>query len=481
MQIKRFEAKNMTTALRLIKSELGPDAVILSARSLRKGKGFFGSMKYAGVEVTAAIDTRGAKPQTGNPAGENTAYANLLNSQKPYVDQGPEPAERSSMDSQAGIRVRQRRPDRHNRVNSGNHRVLSSLYQHILNQGVDRGIASEIIDEIKRIPDSREVMANDELNDHFHSILEDLGVWVDKNVFVRAKPNIVALIGTTGAGKTTTIAKLAAMQSNRHRKQVAMISIDNYGIAANQQLAAYARIIGIPLELAVGGNELKRAIKKFKDKDLILIDTPGINPKDPNQIRELELIFDKLPELQKHFVISAATKESDLAELSETFDQLGIQRLVFTKIDESCTYGNMLNLLIRTSLPLSFISCGRKVPEDIEPGSIQKIVDLIFRINKLNRKPSSESPKPNVQESRDTTAKISDPPNFVANKNSDVYHYTDCKWSDKIKPDNIVQFNSTQEAEAKNFLPCRSCNPDRPRSEVPRGSRTATRKFSSYL
>lgn len=480
MQIKRFEAKNMTTALRMIKDELGPEAVILSARSLRQGKGFFGSMKYAGVEVTAAIDTRETQKTSGNSVGTRTAYSKLLNSQSDYGNQVPEPDSKSFGAQPTSGRPHQKKYPRKSKVDASNHQAFSLLYQQMLTQGVDRHIASELIGEIKRIPASQDLVTSGDLNVHLNSILEDMGARVDNNAFAKGKPNIVALIGATGVGKTTTIAKLAAVETNRRKKQVAVITIDNYGIAANEQLKSYARIIGTPLETAVNNSELKRAIKTYQQKDLILIDTPGINPNNQSQIRELTSYFTKLPELQKHLVVSVATKEKDLREISQAFNAIGVQRLLFTKIDESSTYGNMLNLLIRTNIPLSFLSCGRKVPDDIEAGSIQKLVDLIFQVNDLDRKPTHDSSKlkangsPQVHESKIKGSY------FVANKNSDVYHDTDCKWSDKIKPENIIQFASNREAEAQNFLPCRSCNPDRLKSDANRDLKTAARKYSSY-
>jgi len=480
MQIKRFEAKNMTTALRMIKGELGPEAVILSARSLRKGKGFFGSMKYAGVEVTAAIDIRQTQSEFGKSVSAKTGYENLLNSQSSYDYPVAKQENRESGGYPTYGRTYQNQQPRKKKVDSNNHRVLSVLYQQILTQGVDRGIASGLIDEIKRIPASQDLLINGDLNAHLCLILEEMGVAADQDAFATGKSRMGALIGATGGGKTTTIAKLAAIQSSRRQKQVAVITIDNYGIAANEQLKTYARIIGIPLETAVNQVELKGAINKHKQKDLIFIDTPGINPTDRNQILELKSYFAKLPEVQKHLVVSVATKEKDLIGISEAFKEIGVQRLLFTKIDESSTYGNMLNGLIRIGIPLSFISCGRRVPDDIEAGSVQKLVDLIFQVGDLVRKPTTELSA--TQANRPPG--FQDSPNkrlyFVANKNSDVYHCTDCKWSDKIKPDNIIQFDSSQEAEAQNFLPCRSCNPDRPQREDAGDSRTATRKFLSY-
>jgi flagellar biosynthesis protein FlhF len=478
MQIKKFEAKNMTTALRMIKGELGPEAVILSARSLRRGKGFFGSMKYAGVEVTAAIDNQKSKILRGNSTSAKKEYANLLNRATVYGNPAPD-------DNAAGVysspgHSYPKHYFRNQKADSGNNKALSSLYQQILAQGVDRGIASELIDEIKRTPASKGRLTNTDFRIHLCSILEEMGVWADKNVFAKGRPNFVAFIGTTGVGKTTTIAKLAALQKNRRKKQVAVITIDNYGIAANEPLKTYARIIGVPLATAANTAELKQAINKFKSKDLILIDTPGLNLSDQEQLLELKTYFTKIPQLQKHLVVSATIKEKDLIAISERLKDFGVQCLLFTKLDESSTFGNLINVLLRTNLPVSFLCCGRKVPDDIEGGSVQKLVDLMLPAK--NRDPgqsiaSSGFTTDRLLKVQDRTIKRS---YFLANKNSDVYHCADCRWSKKIKPDNIIQFASIQAAEAQNFLPCRSCNPDRLKSDDTKDSKTAKQNYSRH-
>jgi flagellar biosynthesis protein FlhF len=481
MQIKRFEAKNMTTALHLIKNEFGPNAVILSARSLRKGKGFFGSMKYAGVEVTAAIDNQRLPMGNSNSAGRTSISPNWERSrlkdayrvEKKEVIRPTDYPGKVSTD-------RQRYPSRRRSNSGGNHKALSSLYQQILAQEVDRSIASELIEEIKRIPTPLKNLAGEDLRSHFNSILEEMGVVVDRDVFAAGNPRIAAFIGSTGVGKTTTIAKLAALHSKRYKTRVALITVDNYGITAIEQLKTYAQIIGIPLEMAVNIAELKRCIKKYKDKELIFIDTPGINPHNQKLIQDLKGYLAKLSDLQTHLVLSATTKEKDLIAITEAFKEMNIHRLLFTKIDESSTYGNMVNLLIRTNIPLSFLCSGRKVPDDIEVGSTKKLVDLLLKSQSDNsRQTALSSQTPDTQ-----TADLDNLPAvrtyFVANQNSDVYHSSDCKWSKKIRSDNIIKFSSAQEAEAQNFLPCSSCKPDRRLYDDHLDSKTEKIKLSSY-
>ena len=481
MQIKRFEAKSMTTALRMIKDELGPGAVILSARSLRKGKGFFGSLKYAGVEVSAAIDNQ-------VPPSKN---ASVLRGQDPYL-QSPntrineteatfvkDRVTRTGLPA-SGPRYQRGYSQRKKPTARNGARALSSLYQQILLQEVDRGIASELIEEIKRIPASEELFSSGDIRSHLSSILEDMGVVVENNPFDKDKSTVMAFVGTTGVGKTTTIAKLAALQVKRYKKSVGLITIDNYSIAGRQPLETYAQIIGIPLETVVKAAELKKAVKKFKDKEIILIDTPGINPKDQEQILELKALLAKVTGLQTQLVLSATIKEKDCIAIAEAFKEMGAHRILFTKTDESSVFGNIVNVLIRTNLPLSFFGSGRRVPDDIEAGSVQRLVDLLFQSigNSGNHQfKTFDAIATGTMVGGEPTDKQ---PYFVANKNSDVYHGTDCKWAKKIKPGNMIKFTGMQEAEAQNFLPCKSCNPDRDQGVNSGHSKTEMRQYSSY-
>jgi flagellar biosynthesis protein FlhF len=482
MQIKRFEAKNMTTALRLIKDELGLDAVILSARSLRKGRGFFGSMKYAGVEVTAAIDNHRLLMQNSNSADRKSIYPNWERTRfrDPYRVEKREVIRATGYPGQDPVERQRYHPERR-RVSGRNDKALSAIYQQILAQEVDRSIASELIEEIQHIPAPLENLDRKGLRSHLTSILEELGVMVDRDVFAAGSSRMVAFVGSTGVGKTTTIAKLAALQSRRFKKRVALITLDNYGISAMEQLKTYAQIIGIPLETAVNFAELKRSIKKYKDKELIIIDTPGINPHNFRLIQDLKGYFAKLSDLQTHLVLSATTKEKDLIGITEAFKEMNIRRLLFTKIDESTTYGNIINLLIRTKIPLSFLGSGRKVPDDIEAGSTEKLVDLLFNSKSvLTRKAAVSSHIPDSQAvDHDNLPTVRT--HFVTNKNSDLYHCSDCKWTKKNKPDHMIKFSSAQEAEAQNLLPCSICKPDRLKYGNHLDPRTEKIKLSSYL
>jgi flagellar biosynthesis protein FlhF len=328
-------------------------------------------------------------------------------------------------------------------------------------QDVDREVASNIIDYIKEMQIASWNLSKKTIKSHLKSIFYEMGVRIDRTGLFVGKPAIAVFVGGAGVGKTTTIAKLAAMYSKKHKRNIALITLDNYGIAGIKTLKRYAQIIGIPLEAAVNVAGLRKSIKKFQDNDLILVDTPGINHHNRALIREFGAFFNKLSDLQIHLVMNATTKEKDLTATVAAFKELNINRVLITKIDESSTYGNLINLLIKTNIQLSYICSGRRVPNDIEPGSVEKIINLLVESNDFNIgwtptlsfNPESQPAELNDMPSIETY--------FVANQNSDIYHCCDCKWTKKIKPNNIIRFSSAKDANAKNYKPCSNCNPDR--------------------
>jgi flagellar biosynthesis GTPase FlhF len=254
------------------------------------------------------------------------------------------------------------------------------------------------------------------------------------------KQKVVAFIGPTGVGKTTTIAKLAAIHAIKMKKQVALITLDNYRIGSIDQLKIYAKIIGIPIEVASTGKEFKECLNRLKDKDLILIDTAGMSQRNEYQFNELRIFFNKVRSVETHLLLSATTKEADLIDILARFKVFRINKLLFTKLDESTSYGNMLNQLIRSKIPVSYFTNGQQVPEDIEIATLEKLVDLITDQEKDVRH-SSEA--------------------YVASKNSTFFHCFDCQLAKSIKQENIIVFERAIDALNKQLKPCGSCCPDK--------------------
>ncbi len=190
---------------------------------------------------------------------------------------------------------------------------------------------------------------------------------------------IAALIGATGVGKTTTLAKIAARFVLEKNIKAALITADTYRISAVEQLKTYSDIIGLPLEIVYSPDELKVAIHKHRDKDLILIDTAGRSQHNDYQMKELQDFLAVDPQIEKHLVMSATTKNRDAADILEKFSVCEPDRVIFTKTDETSSVGLILNLLAERDIALSFLANGQSVPDDIVPASPEKLADILLR------------------------------------------------------------------------------------------------------
>lgn len=193
------------------------------------------------------------------------------------------------------------------------------------------------------------------------------------------KPKIVALIGSTGVGKTTTLAKIAAKFVLEEGAKVALITADTYRISAVEQLKTYSDILGLPLEIVYNPQALQEAIEKHRDKQLILLDTAGRSQYNAYQMKELSELLNIDADIEKHLVMSATTKTSDGLELLDNFSLCKPDRVIFTKVDETKTHGIILNILHRRKAALSYLTNGQSVPDDIEPASIEKLAELLLR------------------------------------------------------------------------------------------------------
>jgi flagellar biosynthesis protein FlhF len=191
-----------------------------------------------------------------------------------------------------------------------------------------------------------------------------------------------SFIGPTGVGKTTTLAKLAAHFSLRLAQRITLVTIDTYRIGAVDQLKTYARILGLPLEIASGREEFQEILWSNRDRDLVLVDTAGRNPHSQEQLEELKGILTADPRVENHLVLSATTKDFDLARTVERFSLLPIRSYIFTKLDETDEYSSLFNQLLRFKRPLSYLTSGQKVPEDIELATKGRVASLV-----LNRIP----------------------------------------------------------------------------------------------
>ncbi len=455
MQIKRFEAKDMSTALRMVKKEFGADAVILSAKSLKNEKGILGCLKKSVVEVTAATDDSLAN---NTEYYYNSALKKSCNNIKPQALNASAPIKKDGvLNSIKGGLITLKN---NHAVSADNYfydnikNEIKNLYNHLVSQGVKEEIAQELISGIKKNiaedeKDEKKVMSE------FLKALEKKGVSCVPVKFIQNKLKNIAFIGPTGVGKTTTIAKLAAIFSIQKQKDVGLISLDNSKVAASKQLKVYAKIIGVSMETASNEAELIDAIKKFNNKDVILYDTEGVNPKDKEQINRLKSYLKTIQNLETHLLIHPNIKEKVTAEIIKEFKSISVSRLLFTKLDECFNYGSVFNHMIKTKIPASYFTDSRHVPDGIKEITMRFFSDVV-----KDKKACTES---KGLTSDNIASEYNVPPDlknyFIANKNSDIFHVSNCKAVERIKKENILIFKNADEAIGYNLKPCRMCTP----------------------
>jgi flagellar biosynthesis protein FlhF len=192
------------------------------------------------------------------------------------------------------------------------------------------------------------------------------------------RPRVIALVGPTGVGKTTTVAKLAATFKLKQNKKVALITLDTYRIAAVEQLRTYASIIGVPLHVVLAPDDLRRAIDECAGFDAVLIDTAGRSQRDDGRLEELSRFIDAAQPHEVHLVLSSTCAQSVLMEAVERFSRIRTDRIIFTKLDEAVSFGVLLNVLRKVDKKLSYITTGQEVPHQIEPGNSARLAALLL-------------------------------------------------------------------------------------------------------
>jgi len=440
MLVKTFQAASMPEALRLVKAELGPDAMILSTKKEATG-GFLGFFSKQVYRVTAAIDPV-RKPAPAPPP--------------PQVYREPPPRDRTAreeMESSMLAPLARELKDLREKVESLTRReeelraetkpVEGTAAPEQLDSGINlKNIPRSDLEEIKKLllatlaksqggdakdvqwpaladeiplegqsgadllpedsPLSRELAYSGVSTDLVRKIIDTLNTLPlqGNNQTVKGRlgetlgrlikfagtlklkknsPRIIALVGPTGVGKTTTTAKLAAMYALNKGNKVALITMDIFRVGAVEQLKTYSRIMGIPLEVASTPKELEKAVEKHSACDLIFIDTAGRSHKDKEKLDEMRNFLENRFQLEVYLCLSATTKDRELEEILNRFKIFQVSKVVFTKIDECESFGNMVNLLMKDNLQIAYFTTGQRVPEDIEIATPAKLADMIFR------------------------------------------------------------------------------------------------------
>jgi flagellar biosynthesis protein FlhF len=446
----------MAEALKLVKQEFGSDAVILSAKSVRSRQGVLGVLKKPAVQVTAATDRPAAEyPSTAIP---ETSRRYLLQA---YTSENSEKISHSkrrrSLGRISGPSFSKESGRNHEKNQQGffqedSFKLLEGFEEKLVKKGFLEKTASMLVDRMKQCCRAD---GPGDLQQWAMEALSDLGVAVSPIRIGKDERRIVALVGSTGVGKTTTVIKLAAMFAKKQGLKTAMITLDTHRIGAVVQLETYARILGIPLAIASDAGEMADALALFSDKDLVLLDTPGISPANHSLFSELKGCLKAARPDEVHLLLGACTQERDLASAMARFQPLGVNRILFTKIDEGACWGNLLNQSIQTQVPVSYLSAGQEIPEDVEPASIKSIARLLISLSEENRASFRRENNPNDAKA----LRLDD--RLAANRKTGVFHLPQCRLAKLIHQRSLVHFKTKTEAEEMGFHPCPSCMPNR--------------------
>ncbi len=393
MKVKKYQAADVPAALAKIKEELGPDAVILSTRQVRPNKGVLGVLARPLVEVTAAADVdRPGTPDRGRaPAGRPEADHGPILALQAEVESlreelaliGRRPREPGPETVSRDVRVLADKVDRlleratpleRMRLNP----MLRQLLAHLEAADLEPTLASRIAHFLQEKVDRGTVPPGRELDAFREFVARTLRVG-GAPPSARAGSRVVALVGPTGVGKTTTVAKLAARSALQQGGRVGLVTIDTFRIAAVEQLKTYAKIMAVPLRVAEDAGQFQTAVEEFSDRDLVLVDTAGRSPRDEEALAELFSLFPADLPVEVHLVLSVTTRSRDLEEILKRYAGLGASRLILTKLDETGSHGALLGLPLASRLPLSYVTTGQNVPDDIEEATAAGVCAYLLR------------------------------------------------------------------------------------------------------
>jgi flagellar biosynthesis protein FlhF len=359
MRIKKFTASNYSIALREVKKELGEDALIVSTRSIKPPTPMAGRKEATCVEITAAVE-----------------YATpVIASQKEISDENKIKLLPGTGDTELKSLIFNLLSQTSQAQSLGLQSHQFDTYSRMVECGLEEKLAAKILQKVlEQNPQQITKYDKEPAMDLMKKVLPCKGE-IDLNGY---GPKKVAFVGPTGVGKTTTIAKIAAEYALRRGKKVALISLDTYRLGAIDQMRIYGEIMEVPFEIAGGKDDLCRIVANHSDKDLILIDTTGRSHQDKDYSCQLQEIFDAVGGVEIHLVLSVTAQEKLLAETYRQFSPIGVDRVLFTKLDEGLSFGSLFNFSVRNRLPISYFTSGQRVPEDLEVASPDRVISLIF-------------------------------------------------------------------------------------------------------
>ena len=380
MKMKRYFAPDMRQAIRKVREDQGPDAVILSNRRVNGGVEIIAAVDYDQALVNRAlgIGERGAaaasvpsghgsgKEKEGPPAGGAAWEGAALHARG--EDGSPSPIEKIEGEIKA-LRSILEAPLL--QFGWGEMRRVQPLKANLLKQLMALGLAPDLCRQI-----AEQVPLGAGSGDGWAGALKQLaGLLPVADDDILSEGGVVALVGPTGVGKTTTVAKLAARFALRHgRRHVALVTTDSYRIGAHEQLRTYGRILGIPVQTAGDRDELQAVLNHARDRKLVLIDTAGVSQRDLNLMERLSTLDLGDQRIHNYLVLSATGQRALQREVITAFRKVGLHNCIITKIDEAGSLGGVLSVLIEHGLPAAYVGDGQQVPDDLHPARAERLV-----------------------------------------------------------------------------------------------------------
>lgn len=404
MIIKKFQAKTEEEAVMQAKKELGENVVVMNVRTI-KPKGLFKWFRSPTVEVMVAKEEEAeavrAKEQTEKMQTENLkdviASIDKLRQLgedvgEPSVKKTP-PAEEAVLEERLESiqnlleeKLKKQEDEKDvqepeaEKKNTEMTEFIRLLYNTMIENEVHEKYANQMIDEIEQ--NFGEKMKVEHVLSHIYQKMVLKFGKVERITPAKKKgPKVVFFLGPTGVGKTTTLAKIASQFSVSGSKKIALFTADTYRISATDQLKTYANILGVPFHIIYSADEMRTYLESYREYDYVLIDTAGHSPNNEERRKDMnEFIhaFGEEVETEVYLVLSATTKYRDLMNIADIYTEITDYKIIFTKLDETTVYGNLLNLKIHTGAPLSYVTNGQNVPDDIELFQPQEAVRKIL-------------------------------------------------------------------------------------------------------
>ena len=397
MKIKTFYAKSMSDALREIRKVLGPEAILLSSKELSHRAGAWG--RSGGVEVVAAVDqvddfyeesvdvvssslTQISEERLVSLKSEREEEKSFLVGEAATYT--PETLLRQSMTKNGAETALtdsfEEEEEDASAADSGfavKGHAAEELYNDLVSGDVDPKLARRLVSEAEAGLSRNKRRSRSAL---IHAVAQSLPGIAPDSSSGNDLPhkNVVAFVGPTGVGKTTSIAKLAAHLALGRKKKVLLFSLDGYRIGAVEQLRTYAGLIGVPFRFVSQASELSSLISENSQRDYILIDTAGRGRKDMHLMDNLSSFLSNSEHVERHLVMSASMKPSDMRRIHDQFEICRPDHLLFTKLDETTTPGPILNELARTKKKFSYYTDGQRVPDDLHVAARGRIMDLVL-------------------------------------------------------------------------------------------------------